>query len=73
MENNEVRRDPHPLRRGVIVFIILGVLTVIEYFLGVFESPSILLWIIAIVKAALVLVYFMHLPRVFRSTVGGHE
>jgi heme/copper-type cytochrome/quinol oxidase subunit 4 len=53
------------LKRGVIVFIILGVLTAIEYFMGVYESPSVLLWIVALVKAGLVLWYFMHLPRVF--------
>jgi heme/copper-type cytochrome/quinol oxidase subunit 4 len=60
------------LKRGVVIFVILGVLTAIEYFLGVIESPSILLWIIALLKGGLVLWYFMHLPRVF-SAGGDHE
>ena len=59
------------LKRGVITFITLAVLTVIEYFIGVLEMPAILLWIVALVKAGLVLWYFMHLPRVF-SSGGGH-
>lgn len=55
------------LKRGVLVFIGLAVLTVIEYFLGVYEAAAIFLWIVAILKAGLVLVYFMHIGRVFRS------
>jgi heme/copper-type cytochrome/quinol oxidase subunit 4 len=70
MENTGNKMNP--LKRGVIIFAILSVLTVIEYFLGVYESPSILLWIIALVKAGLVLWYFMHLPRVFNPE-GDHE
>jgi len=60
------------LRRGVIVFAVLAVLTVIEYLLGINEVPSFLLWIIALVKAGLVLWFFMHLPRVFNAE-GDHE
>jgi len=53
------------LRRGVYVFIALAVLTATEYILGTNEVPSIFLWMIAILKSALVLVYFMHISRVF--------
>lgn len=55
------------LQRGVIVFLALAVLTAIEYFLGTHEAPSIFLWIIAILKGALVLVYFMHITRLSGS------
>jgi heme/copper-type cytochrome/quinol oxidase subunit 4 len=60
------------LKRGVVIFIILAVLTAIEYVLGILENPSVyaLLWIIAILKAGLVLWYFMHLQRVFRADAG---
>ena len=51
------------LRRGVLVFASLAVLTAIEYFIGVNQVPPIFLWVIAILKAALVLVYFMHIGR----------
>jgi cytochrome c oxidase subunit 4 len=54
------------LRRGVLVFAGLAVLTAIEYWIGVIEAPVIFLWAIAIIKAALVLIYFMHVSRVFR-------
>lgn len=59
------------LRRGVITFIALAVLTALEYVIGISELPSILLWMIALVKAALVIWFFMHLSRAF-STGGGH-
>jgi hypothetical protein len=59
------------LSRGVIVFITLAVLTVVEYFLAVSHLPSLLLWIIAFGKAALVVWFFMHVFRLFRSD-GGH-
>ncbi len=60
------------LTRGVVVFVILAALTGIEYLLGVSEVPAIFLWIVALVKGGLVLWYFMHLQRVFKSE-GGHE
>ena len=62
------------LKRGILVFVGLAVLTVIEYFLGVAEGGTALvvfLWIIALIKAGLVLYFFMNLPRVFRGD-GGH-
>lgn len=61
-----------PLKRGIVVFLLLGVLTAIEYFLGVNEVPQILLWLIAIVKMVLVLHYFMHILRLFRKDEGDH-
>jgi heme/copper-type cytochrome/quinol oxidase subunit 4 len=63
----------NPLTRGVVVFAILAVLTAIEYILGVSQVPSILLWIIALIKGGLVLWFFMHLARVFNPDEGGHE
>ena len=64
------------LRRGVTIFVILAVLTVIEYFLGILDNTAIyfLLWIIAVLKGGLVLWFFMHLPRVFNPDEGegGH-
>jgi len=62
------------LKRGIIVFAALAVLTVIEYILGVTEGGSalvVLLWLIALTKGGLVLWFFMHLARVF-SQDGGH-
>ncbi len=62
------------LKRGVVVFIILAVLTGIEFAIALLEVSFILLALIALVKAIAVLWYFMHLPRVFNpSSEGGHE
>jgi hypothetical protein len=63
----------HPLQRGVFIFLLLGILTIIEYILGINEVPQILLWTIAIIKILLVLQYFMHIYKVFKSDDGGHE
>ncbi len=60
------------LKRGIVVFLLLGVLTAIEYFLGVNDVPQILLWLIAIFKIVLVLHYFMHFLRLFRKDEGDH-
>lgn len=71
MENNQASPKQDGLRRGVLVFIALAVLTVIEYVIGTQELPVALLWLVALVKAGLVLWYFMHLKRAF-SDEGGH-
>ena len=62
------------LRRGILVFLALAVLTVVEYFIGVLEGgilQALLLWAMIMLKAGLVLWFFMHLRRVF-SSEGGH-
>jgi hypothetical protein len=69
---NKSSSKMNALTRGIVIFAILAVLTGIEYILGINEVPSILLWIIALIKGGLVLWYFMHLPRVFNPD-GGHE
>jgi heme/copper-type cytochrome/quinol oxidase subunit 4 len=58
------------LREGVFVFLALAVLTAVEYFIGVSTGTAWLL-LFALVKAALVVVYFMHIRRLFASE-GGH-
>jgi len=63
----------HPLKRGVVIFLLLGILTIIEYFLGINQVPQILLWTIAVIKLLLVLQYFMHIYKVFGSDDGGKE
>ncbi len=65
------RLNSDELRRGVVVFVALAVLTAIEYILGTSQIPTIILWIIGLTKAALVVYFFMHVFRVFRSE-GGH-
>jgi len=59
------------LTRGVAVFLGLALLTALEYVLAVSEVPAVLLWLIALVKAGLVLWFFMHIFRLSGSE-GGH-
>ena len=63
----------HPLKRGLVIFVLLGILTIIEYFLGINQVPQILLWAIAVIKVLLVLQYFMHIYKIFGSNDGGQE
>ena len=58
------------LREGVIVFIVLAVLTVVEYVVGV-NSGTALLLVLALVKAGIVVNYYMHIRRL-SSSEGGH-
>jgi len=59
------------LTRGIFVFVLLAVLTAVEYILAINEVPYILMWLIALIKGGLVLWFFMHVFRVFGSE-GGH-
>lgn len=55
-------------RLGVITFVVLMVLTIVEYVIGIRPSASIvLLFIVALVKAALIVQNFMHISRLWRE------
>jgi cytochrome c oxidase subunit III len=50
-------------RQGVVVFVYLAVLTVLEYFVAVtFNAVSILV-VVAVIKVALVMYYYMHIYK----------
>ena len=54
------------LKRGVLVFVGLAVLTGVEFYASrVPGSALVLLAVIGVGKAALILEYFMHLGKVF--------
>jgi hypothetical protein len=57
----------NPLTRGVVLLVILATLTLIELFIARMGTATFLLVVIILVKAGLVVWYFMHLPRVFKS------
>ncbi len=59
------------LNRGILVFIILAVLTAAEYGIAVATPLWGVLLAVAVLKASLVLQYYMHLNRV-ASAEGGH-
>ncbi|PKO18265.1 MAG: hypothetical protein CVU39_02165 [Chloroflexi bacterium HGW-Chloroflexi-10] len=61
-----------PLKRGVVVFAILSVLTAIEYILSINEVAQIFLWTVAIIKLLFVVQFFMHFYRIINPDDGGH-
>jgi heme/copper-type cytochrome/quinol oxidase subunit 4 len=69
----ETKEDTGGLRRGVLVFVGLAVLTAIEFGIAIGLAGSLpLLAVVAVAKTALILEYFMHLSSLFRTDEGGH-
>jgi len=68
--NNENESKSQELTRGVYVFVVLAILTAIEYYLGTHATPAFFMWIIALIKAGLVIWFFMHLKRLFKEEEG---
>jgi cytochrome c oxidase subunit 4 len=60
------------LTQGLFVFIALAVLTAIEYFVGVSTDLVGLIFVLLLVKAVLVVYFYMHISRLFSSEEGGH-
>lgn len=59
--------------RIMIVALALGLLTGIEYFVGAVPNPStVLLFLLALIKAWLVVYFYMHISRLWSSAEGGH-
>lgn len=51
------------LGQGVVIFVYLAVLTVLEYFVAVTFNATSLLIVVAVIKAALVMYYYMHIYK----------
>lgn len=54
-------------RLGMITLIILAVLTAVEFVVAVYMESLVLLFIIALVKAAVIVQNFMHITRLWRE------
>ena len=58
---------------GAIVFVLLAFFTIFEFYVAKNVDANILPLVgFAVVKAALILWYFMHLARSWRAQRGGH-
>ncbi|MBK8431702.1 MAG: cytochrome C oxidase subunit IV family protein [Chloroflexi bacterium] len=56
-----------PYTKGFITFIVLMVLTIVEYYIGLASNPSaVLLILIAILKGGLIMNIFMNIGRLWR-------
>ncbi|MEX1018826.1 MAG: cytochrome C oxidase subunit IV family protein [Litorilinea sp.] len=58
-------------RLSTTIFIVLLVLTVIEYYAGLYFPSTIILLLLALFKAIAVVNYYMHISRLW-SQEGGH-
>lgn len=54
-------------RLGLITLLILAVLTIAEFYVAVALESIVLLFIIALVKAAIIIQNFMHVTRLWRE------
>lgn len=58
-------------RRSTTVFIVLLILTVIEFYAGLYFPSTIILLLLALFKGIAVVQYYMHISRLW-SQEGGH-
>jgi cytochrome c oxidase subunit 4 len=58
-------------RIGILVLIVLAILTAVEFYLASVSGTAAGLFAIALVKAALIVRYFMHVNRLWAEE--GHE
>ena len=66
--NTEKSSKATAQRLGLIIFAVLAVLTAVEFWVSVsLASPGLWLTIIALIKAGLIIHYFMHLSQVWRK------
>ena len=56
---------------GLIVAVVLGALTAVEYYLGTHYPSAAFLFLISVLKSILVLYFFMHVYRLWRPE-GSH-
>jgi hypothetical protein len=71
MNGNNDEKLKQAYRIGVVIIILLVVLTIGEFLIGaIAEGWAAPLWVIALLKAWLVVRDYMHLPRLFS---GGEE
>lgn len=54
-------------RLGIITLLILAVLTIAEFFAAVYLESLVLLFIVAVIKAAVIVQNFMHISRLWRE------
>jgi cytochrome c oxidase subunit 3 len=61
------------LKQGILIGVYLAVLTALEYFIAISFMSVAVLTLVAVVKAALVAYYFMHIYKLNEEHEGGHD
>ncbi len=59
-------------RRGWIVLIVLAILTIIELYIAIRLQSITILFVIVLIKAAIIVQNFMHVSEVFASEEAAH-
>ncbi len=59
------------LNQGLVIFILLGFLTFVEYMIAIWNQNLLLLSVVATIKAGLVLYYYMHIYKLGNIDEGG--
>ena len=55
-------------RQGIIVFLALALLTAVEFAVGsMLEDAAVILIVIGLIKAGLIIQFFMHIYRLWRE------
>jgi hypothetical protein len=54
-------------RLGLITLVIMAVLTVVEFAVSIYLGSLVLLFILAVIKAAVIVQNFMHITRLWRE------
>jgi len=66
------KRKKADYRRNFYVFIVLALLTLFEFIIAInLENPAVPLLIIGLIKAGLIVQYFMHIYRLWREEEHG--
>ena len=68
-----IQEKKSQLGQGILIFIYLAVLTGLEFFIAVSFNSVILLVVVALVKAVLVVYYYMHVYKLNQESEGSDE
>lgn len=60
-------------RLGLITLLLMAVLTIVEFFVSIYLGSLVLLFIIAVIKAAIIVQNFMHISRLWRVGEENHS
>jgi heme/copper-type cytochrome/quinol oxidase subunit 4 len=62
-----VQRKKAALRVGNIVLLVLALLTAVEFWVALVSGSAVFLFLIALVKAGVIVQFFMHVYRLWRE------
>ncbi len=62
------RQGSDPMRIGVVVFVVLMALVLLEFVIAIFMDKNLVLMVVMnVIDAAIIMYYFMHVTRLWRS------